>query len=417
MIINTDDEYKILVERMNRETFLSTPIFRDVHRHPAVNDVLCVGISFFDGDHYTVSISHRDAPLFLLPDIHKAINPETLTYSHGIDVGTLADYYPPIVGMTQNFFNTVKDCNRVVPIMAFNKALRRYHEAILEKLPTTDIGNTYTFLQNAVTTLRAIERAGLQVEVDVFGEHFGNTRAVVDGKVYSQYYPYTSTSRPSNRFGGINFAALNKHDGSRAAFISRFEGGKLLQFDFESYHLRLLAQQANIQLPTDVPVHQYLAQQYFGKTDITQEEYDTAKQTTFAILYGQNVDIDIPFFETMKVFAKNLYAEYLTNGYVLAPKSGRHITLVDGAEQNKVFNYYVQALEFEATIEKLRAIVEYLAFRNSKLILYTYDAILLDVHPDEYDDILSKVPDFLDATTYPVRTYVGSDYHNLTQIN
>ena len=36
-----------------------------------------------------------------------------------------------------------------------------------------------------------------------------------DGMFYSEYNLFTSTGRPSNRFGGINFAALNKKDGSR----------------------------------------------------------------------------------------------------------------------------------------------------------------------------------------------------------
>ena len=42
------------------------------------------------------------------------------------------------------------------------------------------------------------------------------------GYVFSEYNLFTSTGRPSNRFGGINFAALNKKDGSRERFISRY---------------------------------------------------------------------------------------------------------------------------------------------------------------------------------------------------
>ena len=49
-----------------------------------------------------------------------------------------------------------------------------------------------------------------------------------DGLVYSEYNPYTTTGRPSNRFGGTNFAALNKTDGSREKYISRFDGGMLV---------------------------------------------------------------------------------------------------------------------------------------------------------------------------------------------
>ena len=42
------------------------------------------------------------------------------------------------------------------------------------------------------------------------------------GLEYTQYNPYTSTGRPSNRYNGINYAALNKEDGTRDRFVSRF---------------------------------------------------------------------------------------------------------------------------------------------------------------------------------------------------
>ena len=39
---------------------------------------------------------------------------------------------------------------------------------------------------------------------------------------YTEYNLYTSTGRPSNKFGGVNFAALNKEDGSRNSFVFIF---------------------------------------------------------------------------------------------------------------------------------------------------------------------------------------------------
>ena len=50
-----------------------------------------------------------------------------------------------------------------------------------------------------------------------------------EGEVHSEYNIYTSTGRPSNRFGGTNFAALNKKDGSRKQYISRFKNGVLVE--------------------------------------------------------------------------------------------------------------------------------------------------------------------------------------------
>ena len=58
------------------------------------------------------------------------------------------------------------------------------------------------------------------------------------GIEYTQYNLFTSTGRPSNTFNGINYAALNKEDGSRNRFISRFENGMLVEFDFDAYLLQ-----------------------------------------------------------------------------------------------------------------------------------------------------------------------------------
>jgi hypothetical protein len=65
------------------------------------------------------------------------------------------------------------------------------------------------------------------VDVDKLVQHYGPSvvRQVHKGYVYSDYNPYTITSRVTNKFGKINFAAVNKSDGSREAFISRHENG------------------------------------------------------------------------------------------------------------------------------------------------------------------------------------------------
>ena len=34
---------------------------------------------------------------------------------------------------------------------------------------------------------------------------------------------------------------MNKEDGTRSAFCSRFDSGALIEMDFDSYHVRLIA--------------------------------------------------------------------------------------------------------------------------------------------------------------------------------
>ena len=53
-------------------------------------------------------------------------------------------------------------------------------------------------------------------------------------KVYTQYNLKTLTTRPSNRFGGVNYVALNKDNGSRKSFIPKNDG--FIEIDITAYH-------------------------------------------------------------------------------------------------------------------------------------------------------------------------------------
>jgi hypothetical protein len=72
-----------------------------------------------------------------------------------------------------------------------------------------------------IEALSETEQNGIFVDREKFIKHF-EASPDKDDFVYSQYNIYTSTGRPSNRFGGINYSALNKEDGSRECFVSRF---------------------------------------------------------------------------------------------------------------------------------------------------------------------------------------------------
>jgi hypothetical protein len=203
---------------------------------------------------------------------------------------------------------------------------------------------------------------------------------------------------------------------SRTMMTSRFPGGTLLQFDFDAYHLRLVGKHANLQLPP-TPLHEYLGQLLFEKPLLTAEEYDLAKQHTFHVLYGDNVDTDVPVLQEIKAVADAVYDTYLTQGFIKTPLFGRQIHLHDAAiPKHKVFNYFVQALEFEYTSMLLDEVVTYLTTKLSKCILYTYDAILLDITPEEYTTIRQDITRILEKDGFPVKVYTGLTYHNMEKV-
>jgi hypothetical protein len=128
---------------------------------------------------------------------------------------------------------------------------------------------TQSYLQFNSTypeTFAEIESAGLQVN-----DTFRMPELVNNDRVYSQYNYYTMTGRPSNAYRGFNFAAMNKEDGTRTAFCSRFENGALVEMDFDSYHVRLIARLIGYDLPTS-SIHDYLGRFYFGVTELTEEQ-------------------------------------------------------------------------------------------------------------------------------------------------
>ena len=99
--------------------------------------------------------------------------------------------------------------------------------------------NTIQYIDDVTKAFSYIESSGLKVDGD-YVLNYNPVHLTKDNYVYTQYNLMTSTLRPSNRYGGVNYAALKKDTGERKAFISRFDGGELISCDFEAYHPRLL---------------------------------------------------------------------------------------------------------------------------------------------------------------------------------
>ncbi len=53
---------------------------------------------------------------------------------------------------------------------------------------------------------------------------------------------------------------------------------------------------------------------------------------------------------------------------------------------------------------------------KSKLMLYTYDAFLIDTHPSERDEILKLLPTIMEKGGFPVRIDEGTNYNNLVHL-
>jgi hypothetical protein len=206
---------------------------------------------------------------------------------------------------------------------------------------------------------------------------------------------------------------MNKSDGSRGNVISRFKGGTLIQFDYESYHIRIIGKMVGYVFPEGETAHEHLAK-YYG---VSTEE---SKALSFKYLYGGLDEFakGIPFFQKVDEYIQSVFQKFVISGRLTTPLYKREIPFqrIEGATEQKVFNYLLQALETEINYKKIEEVLKYLDGRVSKMILYTYDAFLIDVHPQDRDNLLKDLKFILERGGFPVRAYEGSNYDNLVVI-
>jgi len=233
-----------------------------------------------------------------------------------------------------------------------------------------------------------------------------------DGVEYTQYNMFTTTSRPSNTFGGINYAALPKDGDTRKRFISRFEGGKLYQLDFDGYHIRLIAKLIGVDIPLDIKAHKWLADQYGA-------DLKDAKAITFRQLYGgvQDEYKHIPFFSKTSEYIESLWNEFLRNRLTFTPIMSRKIEINDSLNKNKLFNYILQAVETERNILILDKLSNMRQDRKSLPILYTYDSILFDVDPSDGGEYILEIKKVMESDGFPTDVEIGDNYKEMVKTN
>lgn len=320
-------------------------------------------------------------------------------------------------GIISHYTRQFQNCfmiNHLIPLYKHEEIAKQVCEDIFIKDPQQGL----SFYQNdLMDVFYNIEKNGLSIHQEVFVERFGTTISRQREFCYTEYNFYTTTGRPSNRFGGINFAALNKEDNTRDAFNSRYLDGNLVELDFNSYHPRLIAQLIDYDFGSD-NVYEHLATYYANTPTPTQEQIESAKEDTFRQLYGgiQQQYLHIPFFAKTNDLAKYLWKTINDKGYIESPISGRRIYLHNHSDLNAgvLFNYFVQMYETETNVILLKNIHKHLEGKLTKPILYTYDSVLFDVPPEEHDYLLNIViPKSIDLTKFPIKIKQGKTYRNM----
>jgi len=406
------------------------PIFLDLHKHPASNKLSLLYLASKTED-YIIPINHPDSDIsFSYEQVEGILNKFSYIYVNDkkeflhifkwgtsksrkvIDLNLSSWFKTNIPIDTTDLSTTAHDfierkytsfprVNTIIPIYKHLEKCKSVKENTYKQYITNDLQQAKAYKrynEEMLYNLYLIESSGLYTK---------------DSTEYTQYNPYTSTGRPSNRYNGINYAALNKEDGTRDRFVSRFNNGKMLEFDFDAYHIRLMADVVGYNFP-DTSVHEYLGKQYFNKDTLTENEYKESKALSFKILYGgiPKEMRDIEFFGKVHKFTRDLWKQFKSKNFITTYLLQRRLYADNLTEMNapKLFNYYLQALETESNVLILKEVFKVLSSYESKLVLYTYDSFTFDYNPSDGEKLFT---DIQKAMKYPVKGQIGNTYNTL----
>ena len=422
MIIETVNQFRRFHSKFKSEDCIVIPIFSDTNLHPQENTLSLLYISFIDGKDYMLPFSHSETINLDISYLDK-LNSDNKKYTfnkkellHAIHLKNVIDvnlqYYmeynvplnvDDISTLTHNFFNNKfynrNNLNSIIPTMKHLEYCRKLSNELKKhiNLPVHEYYNN-----DVLNNLQYIESNGLKTLNDI---------------VFSEYNLYTSTGRPSNRFGGVNFAALNKKDGSRKPYISRFgTKGMLVELDYDAYHLRLIGNLIGYEFPKG-SVHEHMAK-FYGC------DYKESKNRSFKYLYGR-IPIEVvqmnPFFSKIHDYINEIWSGYKKEDFITSNIYSKKIYRknLSNMNKNKLFNYLIQLTETENNMRMLTDLISHLKeFKyESKLVLYSYDSFLFDFNMNDGTRFLNAVKSIIEQLgKYPTKVSKGTNYHNMEDI-
>ena len=420
VIVENNEQLSSFLKIYRKQDSIVLPIQSDEHKHPADDDICLLYVQIIDGEEYILSYNHSES---LNLDEQPNLNSDTKKYTidkkrlqHLIDIDGVVDvnllHYiqtnqpletDNIDTNSHNFFNMKhyrkKNINRVIPILKHLELCRKLSKIMLDVIEKNKEDVNLSYNDEILNNLSYLEGNGIQT---------------TEGMVYSEYNIFTSTGRPSNRFGGTNFAALNKKDGSRKPYVSRCKNGVLVEMDYDAYHLRLIGERIGYDFPKG-SVHEHMAK-FYGV------DYEESKRLSFKYLYGfipYEVSQLNPFFAKVENYIKKLWEEYNNKEFILSDIYSKRIYRknLDDMNANKLFNYTIQLMETENNMKVLSELIPNIQDYKSKLILYSYDSFLLDFNMEDGLDYIKKVKEILEQKgKFPVKVSWGLNYHEMKDI-
>ena len=310
------------------------------------------------------------------------------------------------------------DINNIIPV---SKHVELHQTNIIEIhriIKDFSVPQSFFVYRQFLETAYKLESTGLLIDPVLFKTFYADVGSHIfsDNHVYSEYNFYTAAGRPSNRYGNINFAAIDTKNGVRRAFIPR--NGNFFLFDFDSFHLNLIAKIIGYKFESD-SIHKYLGKYYYDKEELTNDEYAEVKKLNFKYLYGgipKYIRDTIPFFAQVHKFTYDMWRAINDVGYYESPLTKRRIYIkhITNSNPMKLLNYFVQLIETETTFVIIDKLQKYLLNFKTNLVLYTYDSFLLDYSESDGIECIRGIKNIL--AVFPTKIYFGKTYHDLIDV-
>ena len=446
-IIDTEEKFSDFLNVYNASECILYPILSNKNQHIFLNSICLLFIRLLNSKEdkdYVLCFEHNEAqqlPLSVLSKLDSDKNKfvidkkwlrHKLQLSKMIDLSIvhwmktlkpieISETSTPAHALIYANFRNYKFINRAIPILSYYQSIEKLFTSV-----SNDISDAQAMADSTVLpyfneimseNLRKIEANGLHINTEEAKLHWSDVsieQNIVNNCIYTNYNMFTITGRPSNRYGGVNFAALNKSDGTRNIFTSRFgSDGVLVEFDYDACHLRLIADVIGYQFPPG-SVHKHMAT-FYGT------DYEGSKKLSFTYLYGgvpKAISLVIPYFKAVSNYIDKIWDEFNDTNSLRTNIYCRQITkeMLLNINKTTLFNYLIQILETESNMLIAQKVLQATESKKTKLVLYTYDSFLFDMHRDEIPFTKDLISIFESGGKFPVKVKIGATYGSMKTI-
>jgi hypothetical protein len=313
-------------------------------------------------------------------------------------------YIRPTTPTHDLYYSKHKDnheLNLIIPIVKHYELCETIFEDLKANINKEKTKYDEFFNSRVSVVFNAIEQSGIRICNDTFSKYFH----AVDGEyVHTQFNLKTTTTRPSNKFKNVNYAALNKENGCRKSFIPR--NNRFVEIDISAYHPSLAASLIGYDF-ANIDIHSHFASLY-------NVDYKKSKELTFKQLYGGVFEAykELEFFQGIEEYVGETWRKFESDGFVECEISGYIYKKENLQNMNpqKLFNYLLQNLETSMNVRILWDMCSILRKCKTKLVLYTYDSFLFDLDNNE-EGVLEEIRGIFKKYKLNIKEIEGYDYN------